>query len=77
MVPTTVMQHALDTLLSQSDDDAQARFELLVDGRSSRAGAAPDTAATDLTTDGLLDWVDLHAGWQVGTARLQLHDQLA
>lgn len=77
MVPTTVMQHALDTLLSQSDDDAQTRFELLVNGRSSRAGATPDTVATDLTTDGLLDWVDLRAGWQAGTARLQLHDQLA
>lgn len=77
MVPTTVMQHALDTLLSQSDDDAQTRFELLVYGRSSRAEATPDTTATDLTTAGLLDWVDIHAGWQPGTARLQLHDQLA
>lgn len=77
MVPTTVMQHALDTLLSQSDDDAQRRFELLVNGRSSRADPTPDTTATDLTTDGLLDWVDLHAGWQAGTARLQLQDQLA
>lgn len=77
IVPTTVMQHALDTLLSQSDHEARTRFELLVYGSSSRADATPDTTATDLTTAGLLDWVDNHAGWQAGTARLQLHDQLA
>ncbi|WP_067973829.1 hypothetical protein [Mycolicibacter icosiumassiliensis] len=77
LVPKPVMQQALDTLLSQSDDAAQTRFELLVYGRSSHADATPGTTAADLTTAGLLDWVDLHAGWQAGTARLQVHDLLA
>lgn len=77
IVPATVMQAALDRLLSRSDDAAQTRFELMIYGRSSRASATPDTAATDLTTDGLLDWVDSHASWPPGAARSQLLGQLA
>lgn len=76
IVPATVMQHALDTLLSQSDAAAQTRFELMVYGHSARAGTTADAAATDITTDGLLDWVDIHADWPPGTARSQLHSQL-
>jgi hypothetical protein len=77
MVPTTVMQQALDTLLSQSDDDAKTRFEFLVYGRSSRPGTSHVSDAGDLAMANFLDWVDLHAGWQPGTAQLQLDDQLA
>ena len=77
IVPEPEMQAALDRLLSRSDDAAQTRFELMVYGRSSRIGAPPETVATDITTDGLLDWVDLHAGQPSGTARAQLLDELA
>jgi hypothetical protein len=77
IVPTTVMQEALDTLLSQADADAKKRFELLAYGRSSRANQSPTPTASDLSTANLIGWVDLHAGWEPGTAQLKLDDLLA
>lgn len=76
IVPSIVMQAALDTLLSKADTDTKKRFELLVYGRTARAGESEMPTASDLLTDHLVSWVDLHAGWQPGTAQLKLNDRL-
>lgn len=76
IVPGVVMQEALDTLLRQADTDTKRRFALLVYGRTARAGESETPAASDLLTNNMLDWVDLHAGWQPGTAQLKLDDRL-
>ncbi|SLG43994.1 hypothetical protein [Mycobacteroides abscessus] len=76
IVPGVAMQEALDTLLSRANTDAKRRFALLAYGRSARTGESATPTASDLLTDHLLDWVDLHAGWQPGTAQLKLDDRL-
>lgn len=77
IVPGNVMQAALDTLLSKADDGTKKRFALLVYGRVARAGESQMPTASDLLTDQLVGWVDLHAGWQPGTAQLKLDVHLA
>lgn len=76
IVPGVVMQEALDTLLRKADNETKKRFGLLVYGRTARAGEAETPTASDLLTNHLLSWVDLHAGWQPGTAQLKLDDRL-
>lgn len=76
IVPSAVMQEALDTLLRKADNDTKKRFELLVYGRTARTGESETPTASDLLTNHLLDWVDLHAGWEPGTAQLKLDDRL-
>ncbi|EIU37091.1 hypothetical protein [Mycobacteroides abscessus] len=77
IVPGNIMQAALDTLLSKADTDTKKRFALLAYGRTTRNGESELPTASDLLTDHLLGWVDLHAGWQPGTAQLKLDDRLA
>lgn len=77
IVPGVVMQEALDTLLLKADTDTRKRFALLAYGRTARAGESKMPTESDLLTDHLLGWVDLHAGWQPGTAQLKLDDRLA
>jgi hypothetical protein len=77
IIPIPEMQRALDTLLAQINSDAKRRFELLAYGRSARAGELQMPTASDLLTNHLVDWVDLHAGWEPGTAQLKLDDRLA
>lgn len=77
IVPSIVMQEALDTLLRKADTDTRKRFALLVYGRTAQANEPELPTASDLLTDHLLGWVDLHAGWQPGTAQLKLDDRLA
>lgn len=76
IVPGIVMQEALDTLLRKADNETKKRFELLVYGRTARAGESETPTASDLLANHLLSWVDLHAGWQPGTAQLKLDDRL-
>lgn len=76
IVPGVVMQEALDTLLRQANTDTKRRFALLVYGRTARTGESETPTASELLTNHMLDWVDLHAGWQPGTAQLKLDDRL-
>ncbi|MBE5458382.1 hypothetical protein [Mycobacteroides abscessus] len=77
IVPGNVMQAALDTLLSKADNDTKKRFALLVYGRAAQADRQQMPTASDLLTGQLVGWVDLHAGWQPGTAQLKLDAFLA
>ncbi|GAA0720630.1 hypothetical protein Drose_06900 [Dactylosporangium roseum] len=87
MVPTPDMQHALDTLLTQSSDGAKARFAMLltseigIDDGSALATPREATAAelrlaADRNIGAALDWLDRAAGWSPGTARIRVATRL-
>lgn len=89
--PSMELQEALDTLLYEAPKQAQARFALLVTTVETAAAQAVGTANSDRqeTTDAArrldadpnigagLQWIDNHAGWELGTARQRVTATLA
>ncbi|MBB5908271.1 transcriptional regulator [Actinoalloteichus hymeniacidonis] len=80
------MQQLLDTMLEQASPAARERFDALnspsvSDSASTALTSISPAAVTRLNTDpniaGAFDWLDDHAGWEPGSARLAVSSRLA
>ena len=88
LVPTTVLQRALDTLLDRAPSDARARFVQLLGHDAIPSQRSPSTAtgsaasaaelrlAHDPAISEVLSWIDDHAHWPDGQARRHVADEL-
>ncbi|PRX45350.1 hypothetical protein B0I33_10911 [Prauserella shujinwangii] len=87
--PTPEMQEALDTVLFEASEQAQARFGLMVAAENAQpAGSTPEvTHDADLTAaerrlnadpsiGAALEWLDRQADWAPGTARQRVAAKL-